>query len=145
MTRANKALAVMVVATLGLWGCTQDKNHGNGNARVRALEAKNSKLEEDFRAVLAARDQIKKKLRAAEDQQNQLNQQLEQLQGAAKERDELRQQATLRASERDALQTQFDQFRKSIRKLLGQADSVANATATPPVTSAAKPKADQNS
>jgi chromosome segregation ATPase len=145
MNRANKALVVMVVATLGLWGCAQEKNHGAGSARIRALESKNSKLEEDFRAVLAARDQVKKKLQAAEEQKNQLGQQLEQLQAAAKERDELRQQVTLRVSERDALQTQFDQFRKGIRSLLGQADSVANAGASQPVTSAAKLKPEEKS
>jgi hypothetical protein len=145
MTWANKALVVMVVATLGLWGCTQDKNHGNGNARYRALESKYAELEKDFRTVAAARDLARKKLLAAEEQKNQLGQQLDQLQGAAKERDDLRQQVNLRATERDALQTQFDQFRKNIRKLLGQAESAATTTATTPVTSAAQPKAEEKS
>ena len=66
MTRANKALVITVVATLGLWGCAQEKNGGRGNARIRALESKNSKLEDDFRDVAAARDQVKRKLRTAE-------------------------------------------------------------------------------
>src|SRR5262245_49215496 len=121
MNRANKALVVMVVATLGLWGCAQEHNQGKGNARIRSLESKNSKLEEDFRAVAAARDLIKKKLQAAEAERLRLSQQLEDSQNVAKERDELRQQVSARTQERDALQAQFDLFRKGIRNLLGKA------------------------
>ena len=55
MTRARKALVLMVVTTLGLWGCAQEQNRGSGSARIRALESKNAKLEDDFRAVVVAR------------------------------------------------------------------------------------------
>ncbi len=137
MTRAHKALALMVVASLGLWGCAQETSHSSGNARIRALESKNAKLEEDFRAVVAAREQIKKRLTALEQERVRLSDQLEEAQGIVKERDELRRQVTTRTSERDTVQTQFDQFRKDIRKLLGQADSVSNAVPGQGVTASA--------
>jgi uncharacterized coiled-coil DUF342 family protein len=124
----------MVVTTMGLWGCAQEQNRGSGSARMKSLESKLAKLEDDFRAVVAAREQIRKKLTAADQERARLNDELEQLQNAAHERDELRQQVNTRTTERDALQTQFDQFRKSIRTLLGKAESACNALPGRPVT-----------
>src|SRR5262249_44706533 len=140
MSSANKALlVVLMVTSLGLWGCTQGPG-GAGSARVRDLEARNAKLEEDYQAAIQARDQARKKLTAAEEQKAQQARQLAELQAAAQERDELKQQVAQRAGERDAVQNQFDQFRKGIRTLLGQAE--ANAAAAPgvPVTSAGSPQ-----
>ncbi len=125
MTRANKALVVMVVALLGLWGCAQGPA-SNGAAsleRIRALEGKCTKLEDDYRAVAAARDQLRKKLAAAEEDRARLQQDVNQKQALIKERDELRQQ-------RDAVQAQYDQFRRGIRNLLGQAEATAAISAT---------------
>jgi chromosome segregation ATPase len=134
MSRANRALSVLVVASLGLWGCAQGPANGPASVeRIRALETKHAKLEDDFRATVTARDQVKKKLAAAEERQAQLAQQVGQLQEAAKERDQARQELTARTSERDNLQAQFDQFRKGIRNLLGQAET------TPAAPSAAAP------
>jgi chromosome segregation ATPase len=136
----------MVVATLGLWGCAQEHRNGPGSARLKALESKNAKLQNDFRAVVAARDQMRKKLIAAEEQKVRLSQQLEEIQAITRERDELRQQVTSRTSERDAIQNQFDQFRKGIRSLLGQADTFsANSQPGQPVTSTVKTPAGEKS
>ncbi len=136
MSNRHKALAVLVVACI-VWGCAQGPTNGPGSIeRIRALESKNAKLEDDFRAAAAARDLLKKKLATAEDQRGQLGQQLDQLQVVVKERDELRQQVTARTTERDALQTQFEQLRKGIRGLLGQAEA-AVLPVSQPVTSAA--------
>jgi outer membrane murein-binding lipoprotein Lpp len=126
----------MVVTTLGFWGCAQEQNRGHGSARIKSLESKIAKLEDDFRAVVAAREQIRKKWKAADQERARLSEELEELQNAARERDELRLQVKARTSERDALQSQFDQFRKGIRTLLGQADSACNSTSHPPVTAA---------
>jgi|RhiMetdeSRZDD1v2_1073273.scaffolds.fasta_scaffold1838810_1 chromosome segregation ATPase len=134
MSRANRALSVLVVASLGLWGCAQGPANGPASVeRIRALETKHAKLEDDFRATVTARDQLKKKLAAAEERQGQLAQQVGQLQEAAKERDQARQELTARTGERDNLQAQFDQFRKGIRNLLGQVET------TPTAPSAAAP------
>jgi septal ring factor EnvC (AmiA/AmiB activator) len=145
MSRAKKALVVLVLATLGLWGCAQEKSHGTGSARIKSLESKNARLEEDYQAVVAARDKLRKKLISAEEQQNRLTQQLEESQAVAKERDELRQQVNARISERDALQTQFDQFRKGIRTLLGQADTAALTVPGQPVATAAATRSEGKS
>jgi DNA anti-recombination protein RmuC len=140
MTSAKKALVVLIVATLGIWGCAQGQssNAVSQADRIKVLEAKNAKLEEDFRAAAAVRDQCRKKLATADEQQQQLRQDLDQqLQAVVRERDELRQQVTTRTNERDAMVTQYENFRKSIRELLGQADTALNHSAEHPVTSAA--------
>jgi chromosome segregation ATPase len=135
MPRANKALVVLVVAALGLWGCTQQAPVGL--ERVKALEGKIGKMEDDYKAVATARDQARKKLAEAEEQRLKLQQQFEQEQQTlAKERDDLKQQLGTRTTERDALQTQFESFRKGVRSLLNQADTAAANSAAPPVISA---------
>jgi chromosome segregation ATPase len=120
MTRANKALVVMVIGVLGLWGCAQGPA-GNSSAtleRIKALESKCTKLEDDYRAVASARDQLRKRLATAEEERAHVQQELNVRQGVMQERDELKTQLT-------ATQGQFEQFRKSLKALLGQAETVA--------------------
>jgi septal ring factor EnvC (AmiA/AmiB activator) len=131
MSRAQKALSVLVVACLGLWGCAEGAANGHANAeRIRALETKIAKLEDDFRAVVVVREQLRKQLTAVEQERARLGQQVEELQAVVKERDQLRQQLAARTNERDALQSQFDLFRKGIKTLLGQSETPA-AVITP--------------
>ena len=126
MSQAQKALSVLVVACLGLWGCARGAANGHASAeRIRALENKIAKLEDDFRSVVANRDQLRKQLATAEQEQTRLGQEVEKLQAAVRERDDLRLQIVTRTNERDAVQSQFEQFRKGIRALLGQADAAA--------------------
>jgi chromosome segregation ATPase len=82
--------------------------------RLHALEAKLAKLEEDFKASVAVRDQLRKKLGAVEEERTQVT----------KERDDLRQQLT-------TVQDRFDQFRKGVKTLLGQADQPLAPTVQP--------------
>jgi chromosome segregation ATPase len=122
MSRANKALVVLVVATLGLWGCAQGP--GNGSAdKIKSLEDKVSKLEDDCKTVTSARDGVKKKLAALEEEY-------------VKKQQELDQQIVARTAERDSVQTQFEQFRKNLRTLLGQADAATGTSAQPPAAAA---------
>ena len=122
MSRANKALVVLVVATLGLWGCAQGP--GNGSAdKIKSLEDKVSKLEDDCKTVTSARDAVRKKLAALEEEY-------------VKKQQELDQQIAARTAERDSVQTQFEQFRKNLRTLLGQADAAAGTLAPPPAAAA---------
>ena len=80
MTRANKALAILMVAAFGLWGCAQGPAHGPAAAeKIKALEGKCSKLEDDYKSVAAARDQLRKKLADAEEQRAKLKQEVEKL------------------------------------------------------------------
>lgn len=138
MSRAQKALSVLVVACLGLWGCAQGAANGHASSeRIRALETKIAKLEDDFKAVVTIREQLRKQLTATEHEKTQLGQQVEQLQVVAKERDELRQQLAARTNERDSVQGQFDQFRKNIKALVGQSET-PGASSTTPVASASE-------
>jgi chromosome segregation ATPase len=131
MSSANRVLAVMVVASLGLWGCARGPATVSATPeRIKALESRIAKLEEDFRAAAAARDQLRQRLAAVDQEKAQLQ----------KDKDDLQQQVSARTTERDSVQAQFEQFRKRIRSLLGQADTAA-ASAQPvtAVTAAATP------
>jgi uncharacterized coiled-coil DUF342 family protein len=137
MSFGKNVLILAVIACFGLWGCAQGPT-GNANAeRIRALETKISKLEEDFKAAVAVREQLRKKLTTVEEERTHLGQQVEQLQAVVRERDELRQQLALRTTERDNLHSQFEQFRKGIKTLLGQAEPTS-ASQSQPVTSASE-------
>jgi chromosome segregation ATPase len=133
MTRANKALVVMVIGVLGLWGCAQGPASGTSASleRIKALEGKCTKLEDDYRAVASARDQLRKRLASAEEERARVQQELNLRQGVMKERDDLKGQLA-------ATQGQFEQFRKSLRTLLGQAESAASATPAQPTASTAE-------
>lgn len=141
MTGGSKAVVVALVATLGLWGCARGPASSAGAERLRALEQKVAKLEDDFRAAAAARDVLRQKLAAADELRARLEAQVAQLQVAVRERDELRKLFASRTAERDALQGQYDQFRKGIRDLLGQAEAAATVTPPQPVTAATLPLA----
>jgi len=125
MSTRNRFLIVLVIASVGLWGCAQGPASGTASAeRLRALENKLAKIESDLRSVSTTRDQLRKKLTGLEEEKTQLTQQVE---ADAKERDSLRRQLTTRTTERDTVQGQFDTFRKGIKNLLGQAELSASA------------------
>jgi len=123
-------LVVMMFSSLGLWGCTHQKN-GAYHAKIRELETRYGKLEEDYKAVVHSGDQLRKKVAQLETQRGELSRQLAELQNIAKERDEARTQLTARTAERDNLQTQMTTFRKDIQDLLGRMDTVLQSN---PVT-----------
>jgi septal ring factor EnvC (AmiA/AmiB activator) len=126
MTRANKALVVMVIGVLGLWGCAQGPANSSASLeRIRALEGKCTKLEDDYKAVASARDQLRKKLAAIEEERTRLQQER---QAVAKERDELRQQLTV-------AQGHFEQFRQNLKTLLGQMEAASTGPAVTPTAS----------
>jgi septal ring factor EnvC (AmiA/AmiB activator) len=129
MNQAGKAMVVFAIAAMGLWGCAQGPAGGGASAeRLRALEAKVTKLEDDFRGAVAARDQLRKKLTTTEEEKSQLAKQVDQLVLVAKERDELKVQLSARTNERDTLQNQYNDFRKGIKTLLGQTESPSSSS-----------------
>ena len=135
MTCTNKALlVVMVVATLGLWGCAQGPTGMATSARIRDLESRIAHLEEDYRAVVTARDQYRKKLAGAEEQRAQ---QADQLTTLARERDELKQQLNVRGVERDALHNQLVQLGKDLQNLAGKIEAATGTPMTPPPATSA--------
>jgi septal ring factor EnvC (AmiA/AmiB activator) len=150
MNGFHKALVVASLCVVGIWGCAQGQPGATtvSAERLKALEQKTAKLEDDFRAVATVRDQLRKKLTAAEDQEQELRQQLtaaqeserklraeidDRLLTVNRDRDELRVQLAARTAERDSLQGQYEQFRKTIREVLGQAEA-SLPTPSRPVT-----------
>jgi outer membrane murein-binding lipoprotein Lpp len=137
MSSAHKALlGVMLVLTVGLWGCTQDRSAGPTAAKVRDLETRNAKLEEDYRASVAECQAVRKKLAYVEEQAAKWARQAEQLQVVTRERDRLRQQVSSTVSERNALQAHLQQFSRELQSLAGKADAAATGAPGQPVTSA---------
>ena len=135
MNRATKTAAVLCVALFGLWGCAQGPTATAQAERIKALEAKNARLEADFRAATAARDQLRQQVTQAEEN-------VQKLQSVVKERDDLKAQVTLRTTERDQVAVQFDTFRKSLKELVGQAEAaVLRFPNGEPVTVTAGPRA----
>ncbi len=135
MTQVQRALVVLLVATIGIWGCAQGT--GGTAEKVRSLETKINRLEEDFRAAAAARDQFRKKLTEAEQATAQLRLEFDALQ---KDREELRTQLKTRTAERDSVTAQFDVFRKSLKELIGQTEAAMSKPAVPPVTTVSQTK-----
>ncbi len=137
MSPGSKVLIVLLVASLGVWGCAQGPANGSASSeRIRALEGKISKLEDDFRSAIAVRDQLRKRVTSLEDERTSLGLQIEQLQLVVKDRDDLRKQLTARTSERDNVANQFEQVRKGMKSLLGQIEAASSSTTAPPVTTA---------
>src|SRR5688500_18577446 len=116
MTRATRAIAVLFVALVGFWGCAQSPSAVAQAERIKTLESTYARLASDFRAAAGSRDDFRYKLTKAEDH-------IQKLQLVVKERDELKVQVKVRTTERDQIVAQYDQFRKTIRDLVGQAES----------------------
>jgi septal ring factor EnvC (AmiA/AmiB activator) len=129
MSRFGKAFAVVVVSALGLWGCAQGPVGASVQERLKALEAKNARLEDDFRSASAARDQLRKQLTAGEAAQNQLKGEIARLQQVEKDRDDLVAQVKARTGERDAVCGQFEEFRRNLRDLIGKSEATAGKPA----------------
>jgi septal ring factor EnvC (AmiA/AmiB activator) len=133
MTRFSKATIVMVVTACGLWGCAQGPaSSAAREERLRALEAKCAKFEEDYRAVAAARDQAKKSVATLEQEKTRLQKELALKREVEREREDLRKQIEARVAERDQLQARCDRLKKGIQNLLGQDDGPTTPTASGP-------------
>lgn len=132
MTRGSKALSVMLVVLLGLWGCARGPSGSSSQAeRIRSLESKCTKLESDYRSVAGARDQARKQVAALETERTRLQKELADKQIVLKERDALRQQVSTRTNERDNLRQRCDRLKKGLQELLGQDDAMLPTPAAP--------------
>ena len=143
MTRSHQAVAVFLVALFGLWGCSKaPTDTGVSAEKLKAVESKLAKLEDDFRAAASARDQFRKKLTLAEETQVTLQVQIDQLGKDLKAKDELIERRT---AERDLTAHQYEGFRKNLKDLLIKADETFgkaenSSPATPAIpTSLTKP------
>jgi septal ring factor EnvC (AmiA/AmiB activator) len=147
MLRGNHLAVLIVVTTLGLWGCAQGNSATAQAERIHALETRCSKLEDDYRAAVTVRDQARKKTTSLEEQLAQLQKdsaaQQETAKEIVKERNELRQIVESRTSERDLLQTRCERLKKGLQNLLGQDDAMTTGT-NPPVTTTSTTLAGQS-
>ncbi len=138
MKTTTKGLLILIaLGTLGLWGCAQNQAGADHAAKLRALEARHTKLEEDYQAVAAANENIRKRLAQVEASRVELLKKVEELRLVVRERDELKQQVTVRTGERDALHTQMVQFGRDLQALVGRIEAATNTSPRPATASLA--------
>jgi chromosome segregation ATPase len=138
MSRAGLTFSVFLgVLFLGLVGCgrTQTPTSASAADRVKTLEARVARVEEDYRSAAATRDQARQQASQLQEQKTQLEEQLAKLTAEleaqktalAQEQNMVRQRTT----ERDTLQSRCEKLKKGLQTLLGQDDAAAT-----PATSA---------
>jgi chromosome segregation ATPase len=131
MSRSRHAVGLLVVCLFGLWGCSRAPSADGGSAatteKLKALETKMARLEDDFRAASSARDQLSKRLVAAEEAratlQTQMNKEI-------KARDE---QLAARTSERDQANNQYTALKNELKELLAKAENGMKPSESPQV------------
>jgi DNA repair exonuclease SbcCD ATPase subunit len=126
MTRAEKGWIILVVATVGVWGCSQGqstKTSSRHEERIKALEAKCDHLESEYQSAVNERDLAQKKATDLAKEKTRLLKELEDHRRVLTERDELKIQVVNRTSERDAYVGQLEELRKGIRSLLTRVES----------------------
>lgn len=147
-----KVAAVMLVVSLGVWGCARKPAEANSD-RIRALEARCVKLEQDYRTVAQARDKARRDLAALEadgsvaGERDQLRKEVEaitadrdrltkQLSDRTTERDQLGRDLNSRTAERDTALTRYDRLRKSLQTIVTQDESGPQQNTTAPLSGA---------
>ena len=114
-------LVVMLFSTLGLWGIAQQKN-GAYASRLRDLEARHVKIEDDQRAFAQQTDKNQRRIATLEVEKADLTQAVEELKVVVAERDQLRQQLVVRTNEREQTKAQLastTKERNDLRTLVG--------------------------
>jgi septal ring factor EnvC (AmiA/AmiB activator) len=129
MNRLGKALIIVAVAAFGLWGCTQASNGPSGQSeRIRALESKCTKLEDDYKNVSKDLKEANNRVAALKDENAQLE---EKRKKGEEELKQLTQQLDARTSEGKALQARCERMKKGLQELIGQDDALAAPPAVP--------------
>lgn len=148
-----KVLTVLGLVIFVLCGCSRSSANRSGQTdRLRVLEARCARLEQDYRTVATARDQVRKQFDVAQGELTQLRKTVETHQNHEQEREELRRQVeklqqTLdqrtgerdtarrdlvqRTSERDLLQARQARMVEGVTKQMQQLQSLleeANST-----------------
>jgi septal ring factor EnvC (AmiA/AmiB activator) len=124
MSRSRHAVGVLIVSVFGLWGCSRAPSADGGSAataeKLKAVETKLARLEDDFRAAASARDQLSKKLIAAEEARVALQVQLDRTAREARAKEELVQ---ARTAERDQATGQYKALKDELKELLTRAEN----------------------
>jgi septal ring factor EnvC (AmiA/AmiB activator) len=120
MSRSRQAAGILLVAVFGLWGCTRAPSTDSSNAtaeKLKVVETKLARLEEDFRAAASARDQLSKRLTATEEERTALQGQVATLTKDNKAKDE---QLSTRTQERDQVAQQHKVLKDGLKDLLAK-------------------------
>lgn len=126
MKNANPLfLAVVLLASLGMWGCSQQKT-SNFNAKIEELEERHAKLEAEYQSAAQTHRQTQKKVQQLEVERADLKLQVEELRRVVKERDLLKTQLTGRTLERDQLRQRLSQISQDLQSLVGRVESALN-------------------
>jgi hypothetical protein len=141
MTPKMKIAVFSVVVLLGAWGCQRAPSAPTRSQsdRLKVLEARCARIEEDYRAAASTRDRLRRQLALLDEQRQQeettahaqqekimeLEKLLAQERAASKKKiDELlakERAATNKAiQEREALQARCDRLKVGLQELLGQ-------------------------
>ncbi len=147
LSGALKVGAVVLVVSLGLWGCARKPVENSQSDRVRSLEGRCVKLEQDYRTVVQTRDKARRELAALEEENARLHREVadraalvkerdqlrkvagererlaRQLSQRTSERDDLRQQLAQRLAERDTVLSRYERLRKGLQGLVNQDDA----------------------
>ena len=122
-------IAALLLCAMSLWGCNQQKS-GTVATKIRELETRYSKLEEDYRTLHSANEQTRKRLGAVEKQRAELEtdktELTKQLEMTTSEREAFKTQVTQRTAERDAAQNNLAQFSKDLQALVGRIEATVN-------------------
>ncbi|MSR54825.1 MAG: hypothetical protein EXS09_16280 [Gemmataceae bacterium] len=122
MSKSRQALGVLIVSLFGIWGCTRAPSaDGSGGTaeKIKTLETKMARLEDDFRAASSARDQLSKQLLAAEEARLALQGQVTRMTQEMKAKDD---QIQTRTTERDQVTNNYRTFRDELKELLAKSE-----------------------
>lgn len=129
----TKIFIGLMCAGLVVLGCakpsTQVVSKSDSGDKLKSLEARVAKLEEDLRTAAAERDGAVARASSFEQKWKAETSRAIMFE---KERDAARHALTSRTTERDTLQVQFDGFRKNLKELIGQAETASRPNAGSP-------------
>jgi hypothetical protein len=148
LSGAAKLAAVVLVVSLGIWGCARRPDNGSQGDRIRSLEGKCVKREQDYLTVSKALDKAQRALKRVQEEASRLQREAAEKESLLKERDELRklaqdvqverdrltrtlaqrtsereelqQQLSLRTSERDSVAGRLERVRRGLQSLMAQ-------------------------
>lgn len=127
-------LGTFVVFMVGVWGCAQAGADARAASRLKHLESRIAKLEEDYRAALDECVALRKQLGAAQQQCKDLQAQQAELQTVRQERDDLQQRLSVSVAERDAAQAQLARFGQELQALASKFQQASRAATAIPAT-----------
>jgi hypothetical protein len=133
LSGAAKVAAVVLVVSLGIWGCARKPEERAQTDRIRALEGRCVKLEQDYRTVAQARDKARRELLKVDEEVARLQRETVDRESLVKEREELSRLVQANQNERDRLARrlvqrtgELDQLRKQLSERTSERDTVVN-------------------